>query len=227
MDNGPHPYEHLDDPAPDEAPAAPKQRRVPRVAVAAGLTVFLALAGAGLAFATSGGGGSATPLSSSGSSSTTSVPGKHGRPAMRAGGFAGRGFGAFGGLGGFGGGGSIVHAQYTEKDGSGYRTMDYQSGQVTSVSSSSITVKSSDGYTATYAVQPTTVVDSQSGGISAVDTNDAVVVTAVVDNSTATATNLVDTTKVGASRQSFGFGPANGSKMRGTPPTTTAAGPSA
>lgn len=62
------------------------------------------------------------------------------------------GFGAFGGsgLGGFGG---VIHGQFTEpKAGGGYQTVDVQRGAVATVTSSSITVKSADGYSATYAV---------------------------------------------------------------------------
>ena len=195
------------------------RRRVPRVAVAAGLTAFLALAGAGLAVAASGGGGTAASLSSSSASSTTSVPGpaphhkmgRHGAP------FGGARFG-----------GPVVHGEYTIRDGS---TVAVQVGQVGSVSATAITVVSSDGYTQTYTVQPSTIVDSQSGGISAVAAKDTVRVEAVVNGSTRTATGIIDTTKIGASRKGFGFGdgppgpggagPMPGPGGPGAPPTAT------
>jgi hypothetical protein len=89
---------------------------------------------------------------------------------------------------------------------------------VTDVSSSSLTVKSSDGYTHTYKVVPTTVVDSQAGGISSVAKNDQVDLLATPQNGSDTATNIVDRTKVGASRQGFGFGRAKPAPAPGGAP---------
>src|SRR5205807_6411810 len=51
----------------------------------------------------------------------------------------------FGPHGGFGGPMGAVHGEFVQHFGSGYRTIDVQTGQVTSVNSSSITVKSDDG----------------------------------------------------------------------------------
>ncbi|HWE57493.1 MAG TPA: hypothetical protein VG435_18450 [Acidimicrobiales bacterium] len=212
MDMDPHPYDQLHGPAPEAAPtAAAGHRRVPRLAIGVGLTAFLGMAGAGLAFATSGGGTQAPALSaSSGTSTTTSVPGGRERPQLPGGGASGGRFGgpAARGFGLMDPGGAVVHAQYTTKNGSGFRTVDMQTGQVTKVSRVSITVKSVDGYVATYAVQSSTVVDSQSGGISAVTAGDSVSVTALVKGTATTATNVVDTTKIGSSRTAFGFGSA-------------------
>ena len=200
MDQQPSPYY-----PPPEGPPPVAPRRVPRVAIAVGLTTLFGLAGAGLAFA-AGGGGGATGASLSASSSTTtpanqlpSIKGPNGK-SMRPGLRFGR---AFGGPGGFGG--QVVHAEYTVKDGSAYKTYAVQVGQVVTVSGSSITVKSDDGYTQTYVVETSTIVDSQSGGISAVAGKDAVRIEALVSGSTQTATNIVDTTKIGASRKGFGY----------------------
>lgn len=208
MNTGSDPYDHLNASAPD---SPIKRRRVPRLAVAAGLTAFMGMAGAGLAFATSGGGTTSPALSASSGSTTTTVPGHQGPGRVKAGGGFGGRFGGMAGPAFAGGvGGSIVHGQYTTKDGSGYRTIDIQTGQVTSVSSSSISVKSGDGYTATYVVKSTTIVDAQSGGISTIGSGDNVTLTALVDGSTATAANITDTTKIGSSRQGFGFGSGKG-----------------
>jgi len=110
-----------------------------------------------------------------------------------------------GGLG-IGGIGGAVHGQLTvPKSGGGYQTVDVQRGTVTSVSSTSITVKSADGYTATYAVTGSTEVNAESAGIGAVKANDSVFVTATVSGGSATASNITDITSIGASRGSFGF----------------------
>ena len=73
------------------------------------------------------------------------------------------------------------------------------------VSKSSITVKSDDGFTQTYTVQSSTVVDSQADGIGAVAGTDTVRIEALVSGTTQTATNIVDTTKIGSSRKGFGY----------------------
>ena len=117
--------------------------------------------------------------------------------------------GRFGGFpfGGFGmGSGGLVHGQFTEpKSGGGYQTVDVQNGTVSAVSASSITVKSADGFTATYAVKSSTVVDAKAAGIGSVKKGDTIFVTATVSGSTATAANITDMTAVQAGRASFGF----------------------
>jgi hypothetical protein len=191
--------------------------------VALGLTLFLGLAGAGVAFAIGGGGGhpAASLSSSSTSSPSTSVPaGKHVHP--------GPGMRPFFGPGG----GGVVHGVYTVPNGSGFRTLAEQTGQVTAVSATSLTVKSADGFAQPYTVEPSTVVDSQAGGISTVAKGDTVRVQATVSGAKQTAINIVDVTKIGSSRQGFGFGsaPAKGSNWPGPPigdggpggPTTSA-----
>lgn len=122
-----------------------------------------------------------------------------------AGGFAG-GFpgGAFG-IGGFGAGG-VVHGQVTvPKPGGGYQTEDVQRGTVTAVSSTSISVKSADGFTATYVVSSKTLVDAQAAGIGSVKKGDTVSVTATVSGSKATAVSVFDQTLIKAGRAPFRF----------------------
>ncbi len=116
----------------------------------------------------------------------------------------------FGGWG-IAGIGGAVHGQLTvPKSGGGYQTVDVQRGTVTAVSSTSITVKSADGYTATYAVTGSTEVNAESAGIGAVKTGDSVFVTATVSGGSPTASNITDITSIRASRGAFGFptGPA-------------------
>lgn len=188
-----------------------------KIAVTVGLSAFLGLAGAGVAFAV--GGGSSSVGSSSSTPTTPPAKGPHGWK----GGPPGR----------MGMGGDVVHGQYTVKSGSGYKTMDVQLGTVSTVSPTSITVTSSDGFSATYAVQPSTVVDSQAGGISSVGNTDLVRIEALVSGKSATATSIVDITKVGDSRKGFGLpeggrlgpgGPGTAG-MKWAPPTAGAAAP--
>jgi hypothetical protein len=126
------------------------------------------------------------------------------------------GFGRFGGFGGPGYGfGNILHGQFTApKAGGGYQTVDVQRGTVTAVSSSSITVKSADGYSATYAVTSLTEVDAQADGISTVKVGDTVSVTATVSAGKATAASIADLTAIRASRGAFGYpaGPPSGNQ---------------
>ena len=104
-------------------------------------------------------------------------------------------------------GGGVVHGQLTvPKSGGGYQTVDVQDGTVTAVSTGSVTVKSADGFTATYTVTSKTVVGAESAGIGSVKKGDTVFVTATVSGSTATAASIVDVTAVKAGRASFGQG---------------------
>jgi hypothetical protein len=103
-------------------------------------------------------------------------------------------------------GGGVVHGVLTvPKSGGGYQTVDVQSGTVTAVSGTSVTVKSADGYTATYAVSSKTIVDAQAAGIGSVKKGDSIFVTATVSGSTATAANVLDMTALKAGRAAFGF----------------------
>ena len=115
--------------------------------------------------------------------------------------------------------GGVVHGQVVvPKSGGGYQTLDIQRGTVTAVSSSSVTVKSSDGYTATYSVTSNTLVNAESAGIGSVKSGDSVFVTATVSGSTATAASVTDTSAIRAGRGAFGFPMA--------PPTPAAKGSS-
>jgi hypothetical protein len=179
--------------------------RVPKVAVAAGVTTFMAMGGAGLAFAVSGSGGNSPTTSPSSTTPTTTMPNGAVPPMGR---HHPGGPGRFFGPGGpMGVGGDVIHGQFTIKEGTTYRTIDVQVGSVSSVSSTQITVSSADGYSASYVVKSSTVVDAQADGISTVAKGDKVRVAAVVSGSQAVATDITDTTKIGSSRVGFGFGP--------------------
>jgi hypothetical protein len=53
-------------------------------------------------------------------------------------------------------------------------------GKVTAVSNTSITLRSADGYTHTYVVNSSTIVNAQRGGISSIKTGNEVVARATV-----------------------------------------------
>lgn len=219
MDESPHPYHPLAEPS---EPAGPAHRRGrgPKLAVAGGLALILGLAGTGIAFAFDGGGGAkAASLSSSSPSSSTSTtrPGLH--PGTGPDGPRGLRLG-HGGMGR-----DMVHGQFTVHNGSGYQTFAVQAGQVTAVSDKSITVKSTDGYTQTYTVQPSTVVDSQANGISTVKKDDTVRVRAQVQGGSQAATDIVDITQIGSSRTGFGMMPRGGDGVPGMPGMPGTPGP--
>ncbi len=202
-----------------QLPSAPRTRllgRVPRAMMVGGLTVGLALGGAGIAFAATS--GSSTPSTTTPSKPATPTP-RHVYPGFRRLGPGGP-FG-FGGLGALG---RVVHGQFTTRTpNGGYRTVDVQAGKVAAVSKTSITVTSTDGYSHIYAVTSSSMVDAQRDGISSVAKGDQVDVLATTVSGKDTATNIVDTTKVGASRTGFGFGPHPASPAPPTAPATQSA----
>jgi hypothetical protein len=92
-----------------------------------------------------------------------------------------------------------IHGELTVPDGNGgYRTMVIQRGTVTDVSSTSVTVKSDDGYTKTYEVDDNTLVNAGNEGIGDVKKDDKVNVQAFVEGGTAHAAHVMDETGVGA-----------------------------
>ncbi|HET7014561.1 MAG TPA: hypothetical protein VFI65_11655 [Streptosporangiaceae bacterium] len=200
-----------------------------RAVIGAAVAVVGLLGGAGVAYAAAGGGSGAT-LTSAGASPSASPsasaptpPTIHCRISMNGstktpkncppfGRFPGRHFGFPGGFPGgiafpFGVGGAL-HGQFVvAKSGGGYQTVDVQRGKVTAVSSTSLTVKSTDGFTATYAVSSSTIVDAQRDGIGSVKSGNQVYVSATVSGSRATATSIFDLTLIGQGKGGpFGFG---------------------
>jgi len=87
-------------------------------------------------------------------------------PGSAQGGFAGGGMSGQGGPGDFAAGGmggrlsAAVHAEYVVLQGSEYTTMAEQLGTVSEISSSSVTLKSSDGFTRSYALGADVVVSN-------------------------------------------------------------------
>jgi hypothetical protein len=115
-----------------------------------------------------------------------------------------RGFGHHGrGRGGPGLGlGGALHGEFTtKKPGGGYQTMATQLGDVTAVSASSVTVKSEDGFSRTYAVDDNTLVNAGNDGIADVKNGDKVHVLAIVTGGGASAVRVQDVTTVGKLRE--------------------------
>ncbi|HWC83404.1 MAG TPA: hypothetical protein VG756_25900 [Pseudonocardiaceae bacterium] len=140
--------------------------------------------GGGVAFA-AGDSGPATPLSAaltastSGSAPSSTAPGAPGstpkhrkHPLLR----------------------RVEHAEATLNTKQGPKVIDLQRGAVTAVSPTSVTVRSKDGYTETYAVAPTSKVrqDKKDSTISAVRTGDQVLVVGTKQGDTVTVNRLAD-----------------------------------
>jgi hypothetical protein len=110
------------------------------------------------------------------------------------------------GPGGPGGGlgKGAIHGEFTVKNGDdGYRTLATQRGEVAAVSSSSITVKSEDGFSRSYTVNDDTLVNAGNDGIDDVKVGDTVHVTAVVEDGKARAVDIHDRTQVKALREKW------------------------
>jgi hypothetical protein len=200
-----------------------RRRRHGRLLPVLGVAVVALAAGGGIAYVAQHSGSTALADTSSAAQSrtpsATPSPSAPARPGFRRGsgalGLGGPGLGILG-LGGFGG---TIHGQVTQQmPGGGYQTLDIQRGTVTDVSSSSISVRSADGFTANYAVTSSTEVNAQAAGIGSVKQGDNVEVVATVSNSTATAASIIDATSIRSSRGSFGFpvGPPGGTRPRAT-----------
>jgi hypothetical protein len=116
--------------------------------------------------------------------------------------FGGKLFG-MGGFGRFGG----IHGEFTirKPDGTGFQTVATQTGEVTAVSPSSITVKSEDGFSRTYSVDENTVVGAGRDGIGTVKTGDTVRVAGVVEDGKAKAGAVFDNTSLGKIGEHWGF----------------------
>jgi hypothetical protein len=182
-----------------------------RFAVMAGVVTLGVLAGAGVAVAaTSSSGQPAAPAASASPSPSPSVrphfppksPWRMHPP--------GDGPFAFGGPGALGGLLGAVHGTaVVPKSGGGYQTIAFQNGKVTAVSSTSITLRSADGYSRSYQVTSSTLVNAQRDGIGSIKAGNQVILTAIVSGSTATATRVIDVSLIQQGLHRF-FGGAHG-----------------
>jgi hypothetical protein len=196
MTTGPSGNEPFDPITPVEAKGR-RGRRV-RPLLLSGVAVIALAGGAGAGAAATGSSGASASLASSTTSASPSASASA-SPAASARAHRKLAHRRFAGVLG----GRILHGQVVvPKSGGGYQTVDVQRGQVTAVSSTSITVKSADGYSATYGVSSSTTVDAQSSGIGSVKVGDRVVLEATLSGGTATASHILDRTELKASRNS-------------------------
>ena len=206
---------HDDVPTSFPGPDTPRRARSVPVLLAGAVVAGFFLAGLGVAFARTSphttrllaapAAVKAQTTPSTPSTPNATTPGNAGPkgPFGHFGHGGGKMFGLFGGFGRFGG----LHGEFTIKkpDGSGYETVATQTGEVTAVSPSSITVKSEDGFSRTYSVDENTVVGSGRDGIGSVKTGDTVNVAGVVEGGKASAAAILDSTGLGKIGQHWGF----------------------
>jgi hypothetical protein len=163
------------------APSNPRSSRMVTIVIA--VVAALVLVGGGIAIAEAAGGGSSTG---------TNQGGQFGGPGAQNGGPGAQNGGPGGPGGPFGG---ALHGDFVASDGNGgYATKRLQSGTVTAVSSTSISAKSADGHSTTFAVSSSTSVDNGVDAIGNVKTGDTVTVVGTVSGGTATATSIFDAT---------------------------------
>ncbi len=116
-------------------------------------------------------------------------------------------FGPMFGVGGLGAFGAIHGEFVVPKQGGGYQTIDTQRGKVTAVSNTSITLKSSDGFTKTYTVTSSTIVNAKRDGIGSVKVGDQAAVSATVSGGAASAMNITDVTQLQGLGKRLFWGP--------------------
>ena len=163
-----------------------------RVAVLAGVVAVGVLAGAGVAFAATSS-PSPTPTPSASAPPGHAMPPKGGPWRGLHGAVPRLPFGPAFGPGMLGGLLGAVHGSaVVPKPGGGYQTVAFQNGKVTAVSSASITLHSADGYSHTYQVTSSTMVNAQRDGIGSIKDGNQVVVTATVSGGTSSATRIID-----------------------------------
>jgi hypothetical protein len=197
--------------------------RSPRAATFASVAVIALAAGAGAGYSAT----RSSPRPASDASVAAASPSPAPTPSAGTPGKNRHGWTGFAGplvFGPAGVGGGMVHGQFTvPKQGGGYETLDVQQGTVTAVSGTSISVKSSDGYTATYGVTSSTLVDTRAGGISSVKKGDTVMMTATA-GSTPTAASIADITAIKAGRASLRLPAPPGKPFLMRPTATPPAG---
>ncbi|MEV6606127.1 hypothetical protein [Kutzneria sp. NPDC051319] len=139
-----------------------------RTALITGAAVVALVAGGGVAYAVSS---APTSTSTPAASPATPAKAKHHRQLL----------------------GHVAHGEVT-LNGKDHRVVDVQRGEVQSVSSTSIAVKSDDGFTATYTVNNDTKVrkGGKQSAIGDVHTGDKVGVVATKANGTATVTRIAE-----------------------------------
>ena len=186
-----------------------------RVAVLAGVVAVGVLAGAGVAFAATSS-PSPTPTPSASAPPGHAMPPKGGPWRGLHGAVPRLPFGPAFGPGMLGGLFGAVHGSaVVPKPGGGYQTVAFQNGKVTAVSSASITLHSADGYSHTYQVTSSTMVNAQRDGIGSIKDGNQVVVTATVSGGTSSATRIIDVSLLQQGLHRFFGAPGGGFSRAG------------
>lgn len=190
-----------DDSGPDMIPRSPRRWRPGRSVAAAGVAIVALAGGAGIGYTAT------HSLTAKGATDTAAVAAATPSPSMshhpKSGWSPTHTMRADRMGHGFGG---VLHGRVTvPKAGGGYQTLDFQNGTVTKVSMASVTVKSADGFTATYTVTGQTIVGAQAAGIGSVKDGNTVFVLATAGTSPPTAASIFDITAIRASHAAFGF----------------------
>jgi hypothetical protein len=121
-----------------------------------------------------------------------------------------------GGPGGMGGGlMDALHGTIVVNDNGSYVTEAIRTGTVTAISATSIMVASTDGFTKSYVIGPSTQVDNGTDKITSVSDGRPVNITATVSSDTATATEIRDQSLDSAGGQQQGGIP--GQQQNGQP----------
>jgi hypothetical protein len=162
------------------------------VAAAAAAGVLAVSIGITASQSASAAGGSPSPVPSGRPSGVPAGDGPGGHGPGGPGGPGG--FGGPGGHGPGGPGGQLLHGEEVVQQGTKVVTIEEQAGKVTAVSATSITVRSTDGFTATYVVSATTMVgkDRAEAKINAVKVGDTVRIEGTKTASTVTADRIMD-----------------------------------
>jgi hypothetical protein len=161
------------------------------VVAAAGASAAIALA-IGITVSTSASAASSSPAATP-SGRPSGAPDWHGGSGRGGpGAFGGPWFGGRGGPGGPGG--QLLHGEQVVQQGTKVVTIDEQVGKITAVSATTVTIRSSDGFTATYVVGSTTRIGKNRTQvkISAVVVGDTVRVEGVKSGGSVTASQLMD-----------------------------------
>lgn len=210
-----HPAEPASEPAWGAPQTAPSRWTTRKTLATVGVAVVIAAAGGGAIYAASG--------------STTGDHRGPGGPGMSMNGPGMNGPGGQNGPGGDSAGPmAALHGQFVVADGNGgYTTELTQTGTVTAVSADSITAKSADNYTHTYAIGSGT---REAAGVKVGDT---VSIRATDANGTSTATAVVEGTSTqpndGSGRRNRMGGPGGmggmGTNDAASDPNQTSSGP--
>ncbi|HEX3780089.1 MAG TPA: hypothetical protein VHX38_10490 [Pseudonocardiaceae bacterium] len=160
----------------------------PASKVIAAVAIAAVIVGGGTAVAIA-----ATTPSTAASTPTPTATGGFGR----SGGFGGSsGYPGRGGAGGFAAGGALTDALHgdfvVQTNTGGYATERLQTGKVTKVDSTSISLTSADGYAGSYTITTSTLINRGLTKIDQVKKGDTVTVLATLSGTTATATTLTD-----------------------------------